>query len=192
LQEVVFCPPVVCLCAAWQQTAKSEFWKTIRQGLIGGGESNDDQPLPLKRLRIGVEKYLVRKARHVILVSDTNKATATKYFSFDNDRVIQNWIDLRLFDHQQVSKHVRATLPIGKDTRVILFIARFIHQKQPLVLLGIAGKVTMEPFRSDVPEVLAAADIFVLPSLWEGLPIGLLEAMAMGKTVIGTRVDDDG
>jgi glycosyltransferase involved in cell wall biosynthesis len=51
------------------------------------------------------------------------------------------------------------------------------------------GKVTFQSFRQDVPDVLNAADIFVLPSLWEGLPIGLLEAMAMGKAVIATDVD---
>jgi glycosyltransferase involved in cell wall biosynthesis len=54
---------------------------------------------------------------------------------------------------------------------------------------GLADKIHFSPFRQDVPDVLAAADIYVLPSLWEGLPIGLLEAMAMGKAVIGTRVD---
>ena len=55
--------------------------------------------------------------------------------------------------------------------------------------LGLADKVHFSCFRQDVPDVLAAADIYVLPSLWEGLPIGLLEAMAMGKAVIGTKVD---
>ena len=55
--------------------------------------------------------------------------------------------------------------------------------------LGLKNKITLEAFRQDVPDVLAAADIFVLPSLWEGLPIGLLEAMAMGKTVIASNVD---
>jgi len=55
--------------------------------------------------------------------------------------------------------------------------------------LGCGGSVTLESFRQDVPDVLAAADIFVLPSLWEGLPIGLLEAMAMGKAIIASRVD---
>ena len=55
--------------------------------------------------------------------------------------------------------------------------------------LGLKDKITLESFRQDVPDVLAAADIFVLPSLWEGLPIGLLEAMAMGKTVIASNVD---
>lgn len=51
------------------------------------------------------------------------------------------------------------------------------------------GRITLEKFRQDVPAVLSAADIFVLPSLWEGLPIGLLEAMAMGKTIIASKVD---
>ena len=55
--------------------------------------------------------------------------------------------------------------------------------------LGLEDKIIFQVFRQDVPDVLHAADIFVLPSLWEGLPIGLLEAMAMRKAVIGTRVD---
>jgi len=49
--------------------------------------------------------------------------------------------------------------------------------------------ITLVSFRQDVPAVLAAADIFVLPSLWEGLPIGLLEAMSMGRAIIASKVD---
>jgi len=55
--------------------------------------------------------------------------------------------------------------------------------------LGIKNNVTLERFRQDVPDVLSSADIFVLPSLWEGLPIGLLEAMAMRKAIIASNVD---
>ncbi|HMH32963.1 MAG TPA: glycosyltransferase family 4 protein [Puia sp.] len=53
----------------------------------------------------------------------------------------------------------------------------------------LGGKISFQPFRQDVPDILAAADIFILPSLWEGLPIGLIEAMAMGKAVVATNVD---
>lgn len=42
--------------------------------------------------------------------------------------------------------------------------------------------------RGDVPQLLAACDVFVLPSLFEGLPLVVLEAMAMGVPVVGTRV----
>lgn len=44
--------------------------------------------------------------------------------------------------------------------------------------------IHFQDFSQDVPNVLANIDVYVLPSLWEGLPIGALEAMAMEKTVI--------
>lgn len=45
------------------------------------------------------------------------------------------------------------------------------------------------PFRTDVPELLHSIDAYCLPSLWEGLSIALLEAMAMEKTIIATPTD---
>ena len=58
--------------------------------------------------------------------------------------------------------------------------------------LGIEKNVVFENFRTDVADVLYSSDIYCLPSLWEGFPIGLLEAMAMGKPVIATKVDGSG
>lgn len=55
--------------------------------------------------------------------------------------------------------------------------------------LKVDKQVIFDGFRQDVPAVLQAADIYCLPSLWEGFPIGVLEAMAMGKAVIASDVD---
>jgi len=54
--------------------------------------------------------------------------------------------------------------------------------------LGIANQITFLGLRDDIPEVLRNIDVFVLPSLSEGLPLSVLEAMAAGKPVIATDV----
>lgn len=55
--------------------------------------------------------------------------------------------------------------------------------------LKLNDRVIFQDFRSDIPDVLNAVDIFCLPSLWEGLPIALLEAMAMKKAIVATEID---
>src|SRR5262249_21470882 len=42
--------------------------------------------------------------------------------------------------------------------------------------------------REDVPDILAAADVWVMPSLSEGLPLALLEAMFAGKAIAASAV----
>ena len=52
---------------------------------------------------------------------------------------------------------------------------------------GIADRVHLLGHRGDIPDLLAAADVYAMPSLWEGLPMALLEAMFAGKAIVASR-----
>jgi glycosyltransferase involved in cell wall biosynthesis len=55
---------------------------------------------------------------------------------------------------------------------------------------GLADRVHLLGLRADVAAVVAAADIFVMPSLSEGLPLALLEAMIAGCAIVATTVGE--
>jgi len=59
---------------------------------------------------------------------------------------------------------------------------------QEAAAMGVQKNVIFTGVCSDIPKALAVMDIFVLPSLTEGLPMALLEAMAAKKTIVTTAV----
>jgi glycosyltransferase involved in cell wall biosynthesis len=59
-------------------------------------------------------------------------------------------------------------------------------------VLGLQERVLFLGYQQDVPNLLAHCDLFVLPSLYEGLPLAILEAMAAAKPVIATAVGGTG
>ncbi len=55
----------------------------------------------------------------------------------------------------------------------------------------LSDRVKFVGWRNDIPQLLAASDMYVHSSYWEGLPLAMLEAMAAGKPVISTDCSDD-
>jgi glycosyltransferase involved in cell wall biosynthesis len=91
-----------------------------------------------------------------------------------------------LLDALAVLTHAFPTLHVaiaGRGERESDLRARVTAQ-------GVAGRVHFLGLRPDVANVLAAADVFVLPSLSEGLPLALLEAMLAGKPIVATAVGE--
>lgn len=60
--------------------------------------------------------------------------------------------------------------------------------RDEIALRGLSDSILLLGERDDVPQLMKAADVFVLPSHWEGAPIVLLEAMAAGAPIVSTAV----
>ena len=82
---------------------------------------------------------------------------------------------------------------IKANKRIHIFIAgkgKCESELKALVKqLGLDGNIHFLGFRTDVPALLKGADLFILPSLYEGMPNSVMEAMAYGVPVISTDVN---
>jgi glycosyltransferase involved in cell wall biosynthesis len=61
--------------------------------------------------------------------------------------------------------------------------------EEQISLANLQNKVKLLGWRSDIAEILTSSDIFVMTSLWEGLPCAIIEAMCCAKPVIANAVD---
>jgi len=113
-------------------------------------------------------------------------------FGINDDQVLVGYI-VRMTKQKDPITLVRAIELLPADLPVkFLFVGDGELKTEVVNLvhtLGLTNKIIFSGFRQDVPHILNAIDIYCLPSLWEGLPIGVLEAMAMRKAVIASAVD---
>ncbi|MFC1863340.1 glycosyltransferase family 4 protein [Thermodesulfobacteriota bacterium] len=98
-------------------------------------------------------------------------------------RLVQSKGNLNLLEaFSQVIRNFEAQLLfVGEGEELDLLLKKAGH-------LGVQNNITFTGFRDDISELLCAADIFVISSHKEGLPIVLIEAMAAKKAIITTEV----
>jgi glycosyltransferase involved in cell wall biosynthesis len=78
------------------------------------------------------------------------------------------------------------------NAKLLIVGAGVLQQEleQQISNLSLEGSVYLLGRRDDVPRLLASADLYVSASIWEGMPLSILEAMSAGLPVIATSVGD--
>ena len=84
-------------------------------------------------------------------------------------------------------KEIKKEMP---EARLVIVGEGYLMEslKAQVSRMGLLESVTFTGFLEDVPQIIATFDVAVLPSYFEGMGRVLLEAMAMEKPVVGTRV----
>ena len=99
----------------------------------------------------------------------------------------------RLADQKGLQYLLRAAAELLKDIPNAVFVfagdgPEQTHLEAEAKSLGIKEAVHFIGVRDDIPDILASIDVLAMPSLSEGLPMALLEAMASAKAVVTTPV----
>lgn len=144
-------------------------------------------------------RFKLKRAKVIKLGINTKKfdpnltyPNLRKELGINDDAILVGYI-VRMTKQKDPFTLVRAIALIPNDINLKFVFVGDGDLKQEVMSLSkqlkIFDRITFLDFRQDVPNVLNAIDIYCLPSLWEGLPLGMLEAMAMKKVIVATAID---
>lgn len=164
-----------------------------------------------------IDKILLNKFDSIIAVSEPVKSELEKkHINKKKLKLIMNGVDITKYDISK--ENIRNELLLSKNDIVIGAVGRLseekghgyfieaaknVHKKYKNTKFIIVGNgplmnglkamaknmpVLFTGVRNDMPEIYNTFDIFVLPSIYEGLPMVLIEAMASRKTCVASDV----
>lgn len=165
----------------------------------------------LRWIAVPLEKFAAQFGGPIITVSDANTRKGLRWSIASEDRIVRIWLgipDSTLLTQSEKRSHVTmimvARFVEQKDHELLLRALTGVKGNWVLQLVGnglmlektkaLARELNLEKRirflgeRSDVPDLLSQADIYVLASKWEGLPVSILEAMRASLPVIATDV----
>ena len=155
-------------------------------------------------LRAGEQHKLVPGAKRILIKNGIDPARFEETEVFEKTKKELKW---KLKLNPPIVGTV-ARLHRQKGIIDLMRAAGHIHRGSPEAKIVVVGggpleetlrmeaqKLDLQRFfvilgeRREARELLSLFDVFVLPSLWEGLPLVLLEAAAMGKPIVATDID---
>jgi len=148
----------------------------------------------------GIERFNMNRSTVIHNAVDLNKFNPDNRFKdvrkelgISADKIVIGYI-VRMTVQKDPFTMLRAMKELVEKSKniVLLMVGEGNLKTEAIKLsksLGIQNNIIFQPFRTDIPDILNAIDIYCLPSLWEGFPIGILEAMAMKKAVVASPVD---
>ena len=123
--------------------------------------------------------------------SELSRQKIRNEFQCNNKTVLIGTIG-RLVYQKGISYYVKSAKKVLQTKKNIKFIIVGEGEKRGeieklIIDLKIKKNVILTGFRNDIKEIISALDIFVLPSVAEGMPMIILEVMALGKAMVLTR-----
>jgi glycosyltransferase involved in cell wall biosynthesis len=154
--------------------------------------SRFDQDKGLKNLIGGKNQYvLIRYGLDVAGLKDASKRNeARKFLGLSAADLVVGMVaclkpQKAPLDFIELAARIKGNFP---DTKFLLVGDGELRHKVGLRIkqLNLEGQVILTGWHNDVGLILSGLDVFVLTSLWEGLPIVVLEAMAAGVALVAT------
>lgn len=165
---------------------EEDYLKAIEKGFI----------FPEKITNLNSVGIDINKFNPALISLSEKKALKKKLGIGENDRIIgyigriiaeKGVLDL-LYSYLIVKQKDIKLLLVGpwdlgeRDNETVFKIKQLIKDK------GLESEVVLTGYREDIPQLLNIMDVFVLPSYREGMPVSLLEAMAMEIPVIASNI----